>query len=252
MHSTSEHVVIFDKMTSTTEEELLQRCKDIATAIASYTGWDRTDNILYPDSEHKFSIKFLPYTTYGAIYIESYFNNELSLNGSNNTSNSYCDQRTDNVSLRTLRIHRSSNEKTTYFRFGDGKAVNTFVYAINEKNEGVLFRYVSTTANNSVYNVIVGANALTAAMIVSIGATSGRRKYSVAKYVDDFSNNGGEFSELYWVYSTVSPNVDNTLVSFNGTVMRLITMNANAANMVFAMPVSDYVSGESGPESEGE
>lgn len=233
MHSLSEQVVTFAAIPSPTESDLSNRCIEVAQTIAAYTGWDRDGAIMYMDAGHKFHINFDQDTQYQSIIPNAYFNDSI---GIANTTNS----RRDIRQTFTVRMHRSTNEKTTYICIGD-TSYNTFIYAENDKSEGVLFRYGLRSNAGYLY---VGANALTTPFEIGIPATSGRRKYSVAKYVDDFSSIGGEFSELYWVYSTVSPPVHNTLVSFDGTVMRLVSPNLAAANMMFAFPVSDTDSNE--------
>lgn len=246
MHNLSEKIIVFDPLMNPDTASLASRCIDIATAVADYTGWDRTDNVLYLDINHKYRIEINPDTTAtnNRAFISAYFNGNVSLNGSRGDLGVI-----GFTSATSIRIHRSTNELSTYICFGNN-AYNSFIYAINNVGESVLFRHALSGTTGYIF---VGANSMTEPTTMPFQVSNGRTKYSVAKYVDFFSTVGGEFVELYWVYSSISPAVDNALVNFNGTIMRLITLSRNAAHEMFAIPVSEPASEENNePEQSGE
>lgn len=245
MHSLSEQVVVLPGIADHDESTINLKLSQIAESISEKTGWTQSGNILYLDSEHKFHIDFSSYVSGSYIkgLVSAYFNNTIGMNPSRIYDTEFIlDQQI------TIRIHRSKNEFVTYINIGNNP-INTFIFAKNENGEDVLFRGTSSS-NSGTPALYVGANALSAVSVIGSYQTSGARKYSVAKYTDNFSIIGGEFAELYWVYATVSPQLHDQLISFGDVIMRLITINLNVATMTFAFPVSDIA--ETTPEEESQ
>lgn len=232
MHSLNEQVTVIAAAADTQPETLAAKVEEIAFAISTLTGWERSTNILYLDSARKFSITINLPSSGSYATVTSSFNGGIALNSSNMTWTNVI-----LVSPITIRVHRSVNEKVTYLNINDNP-YNIFVFAENISGESTLFRG-NTAANATTVGYLVGANGLTAAYGKGYYLTSGEKKYSIAKFVDNFSTTGGAYNELYWVYGTVSPQLHNQLINFDGTVMRLVTMNLNVAAMIFAFPVSD-------------
>jgi len=232
MHSLNEQITIVSAATDTQPETLASKVAEIAFVISNLTGWERNTNIVYPDADHKFSITINPTGSGSYANVAATFNTSIALNPTSMASSNM------NLSAPiTIRVHRSANEKTTYLCINDNP-FNVFVYAENGSGETTLFRG-NSQANATTVGYLVGANGLTAAYGKGYYFTSGEKKYSIAKFVDNFSVTGGAYHELYWVYGTVSPQLHNQLINFDGTVMRLVTMNLNVATMIFAFPVSD-------------
>ena len=229
MHTLNEIVVVIPGGTAADVYDIL------IDTIAEKTGWTRVSNNLYIDSNRQYYLNFTLSGDYAQV--RAYFNGGIELA-------SY-----ENVTLASnikIRFHKSTNETVTYVVINDDTDL-TFLYAENENGEGVLFRGY----NNSYF--CAGANSFTTTKYRYYPPYSnGYAKYSVAKYVDHYSSTGGEFLELYWVYSTVNPATYNQLISFDGVVMRLITMYQDSSSIVFAMPVSDEVEPEPEPESESD
>lgn len=229
MHTLNEIVVVIPGGTAADVYDTL------INTIAEKTGWTRVSDNLYIDSNRQYYLNFT--LSSNTAQVRTYFNGGIELSSSSNIA------LTSNINLR---FHKSTNETVTYVVINDTSTL-TFLYAENENGEGVLFRGYS----NSYF--CAGANRLTATKYRYYPQFSnGYAKYSVAKYVDHYSSTGGEFLELYWVYSTVNPSAYNQLISFDGTVMRLITMHNTSDTIVFAMPVSNDVEPENESEPEPE
>ena len=227
MHTLNEIVVVIPGGTAADVYDIL------INTIAEKTGWIRVSDNLYIDLNRQY---YLNFTLSGSsAQVRAYFNGGIELAGYENIN------LTSNIKIR---FHKSTNETVTYVTINDDTDL-TFLYAENKNGEGVLFR-----GYNASY-FCVGANSFTATKNRYYPQSSnGYTKYSVAKYVDHYSSTGGEFLELYWVYSTVNPVAYNQLISFDGVAMRLITMYQNAETIVFAMPVSDEVEPDPEPEPE--
>lgn len=231
MHSLNEQVTVIAAAADTQPETLAAKVTEIIYTISSLTGWDKNESTVYPDSSHKFAITINAPTSGSAATVTAVFNGNVAMQPTN--IGTYT-----NINLAAairIRVHKSINEKVTYLSINDN-AYNVFLYSENINGETTLYR--GWPQSNSSY-IYVGANALTAAGGISFSSTSNQARYSIAKFVDNFSTTGGAYHELYWVYATVSPQVHNQLINFDGTIMRLVSMNMNAATLMFAFPVSD-------------
>jgi hypothetical protein len=220
MHTLNEQVTVVPKATSDTTSTVLEQ---LISTIAMMTGWTRDGSNIYIDADHKYYLNITLSSTYAQI--KTFFNSDIQLGSTTNLSLT-----NNNI---VVRVHKSSSEKTIYLVIGDAAAL-TYVYTINANNEGVLFKGSSSSSGE----YVIGANAYTN-YVTTKAYDSGARRYAVAKFIDCYSSLGGVFSDLYFVYGFPMFTANATIVSFNGTVMRLVSIVHASPYVNFAFPVSD-------------
>ena len=203
--------------------------ESVLSAIVQMTGWERSESTIYMDSAHKFKLVF-SYAggAANAFNIIAYYNDSLQLGNNNSVML---------TSAVAIRAHKSTNESVTYLNIDGTTAF--YMYALNSKGDGVLFK-----GNNS-GSELVGTKSLTGSgasnnntFTFSKNANS-YKTFAAAKFADLWNTDGGEFQELYYVYSTTTASAQNQLVSFNGKIMRLFSPGYSSDYMTFAMPVSN-------------
>lgn len=204
------------------------------TSLVELTGWTRGtgDEINYfyiGKPSNKNYLVFTKPNSVSQVYVYAYLQN-ISI------GYAILNYTVTGAPVNVVRVHASSDEKVVYFNIGNSGDLS-FVYAINPDNEEVIYKKKSNTELYCSYE-----NCSTLG-VIGIGANNNQNRYSVAKFVDNFSINGGFFPELYWVYSTVSPSINNQLVQFNTekgpVIMRLVSPFYTVATELFAFPVSD-------------
>ena len=198
------------------------------STIVSLTGWTRDGYTVYCDPGKTMGIKFNWTAGSSSCRTEVFCSKTVVMNYISSFGI---------AAGTTMRVHKSTDEKVTYFDMGTNSQYELrLVYTVNENGDAVLFQ------GSSEQNVRTGTTTQSSYTDIYLPFKTTGRKYCISKFSDPL--NGYVFASLYVAFGTESPVYDGQLVSFDGEVYRLVFMSANTNGPVLAFPVSDETEDE--------
>lgn len=215
-HTLNEQVIVIPAGTGDTNIEL------ILDAIVQLTGWYRDGYTIYCDDAHTMGVKFAWTAGSSSCRVEGFFNGSTEL---------------DYVSSYgvaagvTLRAQISADESVTFLDCGHANL--QFIHTKNSAGTDLLYQ----TTNNAY--CLCGSPTMAEKISVYMPYNTTGKTYCITKMPDVI--NGEEIPSLYMVVGTASPAAYNQLVSFDGTVFRIVFFGTSysTSQLAFAFPVSD-------------
>ena len=215
-HTLNEQVIVIPAGTGDTNIEL------ILDAIVEFTGWYRDGYTVYCDDSHTMGVRFSWTAGSSSCRVEGFFNGSTVLGYVSSFGI---------AAGTTIRAHVSSDSSVTFLDLG-----NPDLQLIHTKNAAGTDLLIMTYGNNY---VVFGAPTLESYVSVYMPINTTGKTYCITKMPD--AANGEEIPSLYMVVGTASPAVHNQLVSFDGTVFRIVFFGTSysTSQLAFAFPVSD-------------
>ena len=214
-HTLNEQVVVIPAGTGDANIEL------ILDAAASLTGWYRDGYTLYCDNAHTMGVRFNWSAGSSSCRVDGFFNGNVTLDYVSSFAVS---------AGTTIRAHVSADESVQYINFGNQYL--KFIHAVNSNGDDLLFQ---PKANDAVY---CGTPVIEAAQTIYMPYNTTGTTYCITKMPDII--NGSDTPSLFMAVGTASPSLNDQLVSFDGTVYRIVFLgeSSNTSTLAFAFPVS--------------
>jgi len=197
----------------------------ILDTLEEVLGLERDTDRVYFDSDKTMGLRYNHNnSTYGYVYAFSGVSDSIVSAGNSINSSTKLE----------IYWHKSTNENVTFVEI---HIDNSSLWVIAAKNTNGDMTMISINLSNSVYNVSNSALSNTS-KIGSSKLFSDAKSFSISKVPDPWFND--VFPELYFLLSYPTYTERNHLVSFNGSVYRLIYHPYNTSiSLGFAFPVSD-------------